>query len=53
MLDRVILRFSGDNAYRDFLGQEGPGSRPFPFITHLAVNDRDETIVLRDPLGGV
>ena len=46
LLDRVILRFDTDGTFLDFLGQEGIGGTPFPFVTGLFVTQNDETVVV-------
>lgn len=46
LLDRVVLRFGAAGKFLDYLGQEGVGGTPFPYIEKLAVNQRDEIIVI-------
>ena len=51
-LDRIILRFSEDGRLLSYLGQEGPGGTPFPYIQSVAVNSTDEIcVVTRNPGG--
>jgi hypothetical protein len=45
-LDTVVLRFSRDGEYRDYLGQEGVGGTPFPMILGLHMTDNDECVVV-------
>ena len=48
MLDRILLRFTEEGSLSSYLGQEGPGGTPFPFINSLHVNSSDEiTVVTR------
>lgn len=46
ILRDVILRFNSDGRFLDYLGQEGPGGTPFPPISGLFNNSRNETIVV-------
>lgn len=46
MLKKVILRFSPEGMLIDFLGQEGIGGTPFPYIEKLLLNEKDEIIVV-------
>lgn len=41
----VILRFNRNGEYMDYLGQEGVGTVPFPFVNHLAVRPDGEVVV--------
>jgi len=42
----VVLRFSTDGEFIDFLGQEGVGGTPFPVITGVYVTAQDDCVVL-------
>ncbi|MCK5008646.1 MAG: hypothetical protein KAR73_14735, partial [Spirochaetales bacterium] len=46
LLDRVILRFDRHGSLVDFIGQEGIGGTPFPYIDSLYITDRDELVVI-------
>ncbi len=46
ILRDVVLRFNPDGQFLDFLGQEGPGGTPFPPITALHTNVRNELVVV-------
>ncbi|ULQ60088.1 hypothetical protein K7I13_01805 [Brucepastera parasyntrophica] len=46
ILKNVILRFTSDGRYIDYLGQEGLGGTPFPPVTGLYTNVRNEIIVI-------
>lgn len=46
LLDSVILRFSRSGEYRDYLGQEGIGGTPFPYISGLYAMEGDECAVV-------
>lgn len=45
VLDRIVLRFSKDGKLIGYLGQEGPGGTPFPYIEKLEVNAHNDIIV--------
>ncbi len=46
VLDGVVLRFSEDGTLLDYLGQEGVGGTPFPYIVRLQTNSRGDIIVI-------
>lgn len=52
LLEQVILRFSPTGQYLDYLGQEGVGGTPFPFIRRLLVTDNDECVVISQAAAG-
>lgn len=39
IIDRVVRRFSADGEYLDYIGREGVGGTPFPYIAGLSVSD--------------
>jgi hypothetical protein len=45
-LRHVVIRFDKDGSYRDYIGQEGIGGTPFPFIEDIIVNKDDHIIVI-------
>lgn len=45
ILNRIVLRFSKGGKLLDYLGQEGLGGTPFPYIEHLQINKRGDIIV--------
>lgn len=45
ILNRIVLRFSKEGKLLDYLGQEGLGGTPFPYIEHLQINKRGDIIV--------
>jgi hypothetical protein len=45
-LEYVVLRFSRDGEYLDYLGQEGVGGTPFPHLTGLFMGASDDCIVV-------
>lgn len=42
----IILRFDEDGQYMDYLGQEGLGGQPFPFISDISFRENGEVVVL-------
>lgn len=51
-LNRVILRFSSQGRFIDYLGQEGVGGTPFPHIESMRVNARDQLTVVSNTVDG-
>jgi hypothetical protein len=45
-LNTIILRFSGNGEIQDFLGQEGVGGTPFPYVEKVFVTDGDGIAVI-------
>lgn len=45
-LNTIILRFSGSGEVLDYLGQEGVGGTPFPYVEALYVTDEDGIAVV-------
>ncbi len=46
MLDYVALRFDKEGRFLDYLGQEGVGGTPFPFIAGIYVTPADDCVVV-------
>jgi hypothetical protein len=46
LLDRVVLRFGKDGRYMDFLGQEGVGGTPFPYVVGVYAVALDDCVVV-------
>jgi len=46
MLDRVVLRFNMQGKLIDYLGQEGIGGTPFPYIERVQVTKQGNPIVI-------
>lgn len=45
-LNRIVVRFDDAGNALDYLGQEGIGGTPFPFVERLLVTVRDELVVI-------
>ncbi len=46
LLNYVVLRFNSDGTFRDYLGQQGPGGTPFPYIKNIYATKNDELVVV-------
>jgi len=46
ILDYAVLRFDGEGRFLDYLGQEGVGGTPFPYIVGLYLSPEDDCIVV-------
>ncbi len=46
VLDRIISHFKKDGTFVNFLGQEGIGGTPFPFIEGMFLTNNDELVVV-------
>lgn len=46
ILNRIVLRFDNEGNFINFIGREGLGGTPFPYIEKIEVNNNDEIIVI-------
>ncbi len=46
LLSQVVLRFDGDGNFLDYIGQQGPGGTPFPYIKQIYVTSANELVVV-------
>ena len=46
LLHQVVLRFASDGTFIDYLGQQGPGGTPFPFVRGIYTVHGDELVVI-------
>jgi hypothetical protein len=46
VLDYAVLRFDKDGQFLDYLGQEGVGGTPFPYIMGVYVTANDDCVVV-------
>ena len=46
VLSQIVLRFDGKGNFVDYIGQQGPGGTPFPYIKGLYTNNADELVVV-------
>ena len=45
-LNRIVLRFDRNGKFINFLGREGVGGTPFPYIEKIEINSKDEIIII-------
>lgn len=46
LYSHVVLCFSSDGTVVDYIGQQGPGGTPFPFIKDIWTTENDELVVV-------
>jgi len=46
VLSQIVLRFDSDGNFIDYLGRQGPGGTPFPYVKNIYTNDDNELIVI-------
>ncbi len=46
ILKNVVLRFDNNGKFIDYIGQQGPGGTPFPFIKKIYTTKKDELVVV-------
>ncbi len=46
MLTGVVYRFDRGGNYSDYIGQDGPGGMPFPYITDMQTNSENNLVVV-------
>ncbi|WP_294430222.1 hypothetical protein [uncultured Treponema sp.] len=46
LLSSVVLRFDSSGKFIDYLGQEGPGGTPFPFVKNIYTTQENELVVI-------
>ena len=46
VLSQIVLRFDGEGKFVDYLGQQGPGGTPFPYIRNIYVTQDNELVVV-------
>ncbi len=52
LLNYVVLLFNSEGSFVDYLGQQGPGGTPFPFIKNIYVTKNDELVVVSETNDG-
>ena len=52
VLKYIVLRFDSEGEIVDYIGQEGIGGTPFPYIYSIAVNRQNELTVVTQTLKG-
>ncbi len=46
LLSSVVLRFDANGRFIDYLGQQGPGGTPFPFVKNIYTTTENELVVV-------
>lgn len=46
VLRQVVLRFDENGHFIDYIGQQGPGGSPFPYVKELYTTKNDELVVV-------
>ena len=46
VLSQIVLRFDGKGNYMDYIGQQGPGGTPFPYVKGIYTNNAGELVVV-------
>lgn len=46
ILKNVVLRFDSNGTFLDYIGQQGPGGTPFPFIKNVYTTKKNELVVV-------
>ena len=46
LLSFVVLRFDSNGNFIDYLGQQGPGGTPFPFVKNIYTTSENELVVV-------
>ncbi len=49
---QAVLRISRDGSSVDYIGQQGPGGTPFPYIRRIYTTQKDELVVVSNSLDG-
>ena len=45
LYSQTVLRFARDGSSLEYIGQQGPGGTPFPFIKNIYTTSKDELVV--------
>ncbi len=46
VLRQIVLRFDKNGQFIDYIGQQGPGGSPFPYVKELYTTKNDELVVV-------
>jgi len=53
LFSQTVLRIARDGSSVDYIGQQGPGGTPFPYIKNIYTTDRDELVVVCKSVEGL
>lgn len=46
LYSQVVMRYSRDGTFVDYIGQQGPGGTPFPHIKNIYTTEKNELVVV-------
>ncbi|MBR1640493.1 MAG: hypothetical protein IJ688_14020 [Treponema sp.] len=52
LYSHTVLRFARDGSFVEYLGQQGPGGTPFPYIKNIYTTAKDELVVVSTSTDG-
>lgn len=52
VLSQIVLRFDSNGNFLGYIGQQGPGGMPFPYIKDIFVNGKNELVVVCSTING-
>lgn len=53
VLSQIVLRFDGSGKFMDYLGQQGPGGTPFPYVSAIYTTENLELVVISKTSNGM
>ena len=53
LYSQAVLRITRDGSSVDYIGQQGPGGTPFPYIRGIYTTDKDELVVVSNSADGL
>lgn len=53
LFSQTVLRIARDGSSVDYIGQQGPGGTPFPYIKNIYTTEKDELVVVAKSTEGV
>ena len=53
LYSHTVLRFARDGSSVDYIGQQGPGGTPFPYIRKIYTTSKDELVVVAAATDGI
>ena len=52
VMSEIVVRFDGDKKFLNYIGRQGPGGSPFPYIRDIFTTEHDELVVLCSTTSG-
>ena len=53
LYSQAVLRFTRDGSSVEYIGQQGPGGTPFPYIRNIYTTEKDELVVVSNSNEGI